>query len=99
MGDNIPKFIFVFLFTIGVTLGIIGTEVIRMGVKNNLRLLMAKENMNIQEVSDKTGLSRKSISKLYNEASIQITFEVIEKLCTLFNCEVGDLLVLDKEDE
>ncbi|GIN13160.1 hypothetical protein CHH59_12550 [Shouchella clausii] len=70
-----------------------------MGVKNNLRLLMAERNMNIQDVSDATGLSRKSISKLYNETSIQITFDVIEKLCTLFDCEVGDLLVLEKDDK
>jgi putative transcriptional regulator len=87
------------MFTKGTKLVIMGTEVIRMGVKNNLRLLMAERNMNIQDVSDATGLSRKSISKLYNETSIQITFDVIEKLCTLFDCEVGDLLVLEKDDK
>lgn len=63
-------------------------------VKNNLRTLMAKKNVNIQDVSDATGLSRKSISKLYNETSIQITFDVIARLCIYFNCEVNDLLEL-----
>lgn len=67
-----------------------------MTVKNNLRLLMAKNKMNIQDVSDATELSRKSVSKLYHETSVQITFEVIEKLCTLFNCEIGELLYIDK---
>lgn len=66
-----------------------------MVVKNNLRVLMAKKGVNIQDVSDATGLSRKSISKLYNEASIQITFDVIARLCAYFNCEVNDLLYLD----
>lgn len=58
---------------------------------------MAKKGVNIQDVSDATGLSRKSISKLYNETSIQITFDVIARLCTYFNCEVDDLLTLEKE--
>jgi len=69
-----------------------------MVVRNNLRVIMAKHKMNIQDVSDATGLSRKSISKLYNETSVQITFEVIGKLCNLFKCEPGDLLYLDDEE-
>lgn len=69
-----------------------------MMVKNNLRVLMAKNKMNIQDVSDATGLSRKSISKLYHETSVQITFDVIGKLCTLFECEPGDLIYIDEEE-
>ncbi|PKR86128.1 helix-turn-helix domain-containing protein [Heyndrickxia camelliae] len=69
-----------------------------MVVKNNLRVLMAKKGVNIQDVSDATGLSRKSISKLYNESSIQITFDVIARLCVYFDCEVNDLLRLEEEN-
>jgi putative transcriptional regulator len=57
---------------------------------------MAQKNVNIQDVSDATGLSRKSISKLYNESSIQITFDVLARLCAYFDCEPQDLLFLDK---
>lgn len=70
-----------------------------MEVKNNLRVLMAQHKMNIQDVADATGLSRKSISKLYNETSVQITFDVIARLCKLFDCEVKDLLFLEEEKE
>lgn len=69
-----------------------------MQVKNNLRVMMAKRKMNIQDVSDATGLSRKSISKLYNEESIQITFDVIARICKLFDCLPGDLLYLEDEE-
>lgn len=68
-------------------------------VRNNLRVMMAKQKMNIQDVSDATGLSRKSISKLYHEESVQITFDVIGRLCDLFKCEPGDLLYLEEERE
>jgi putative transcriptional regulator len=68
-----------------------------MNVKNNLRVLMAKHKMNIKDVHEKTGLSRTTISKLYNEESTTIAFETIYKLCLLFNCDVNDLLYLENE--
>ena len=60
-------------------------------------MLMAEKRMNIQDVSNATGLSRKSVSKLYHEISTQITFDTIEKICDLFDCEPGDLLFIEKE--
>jgi len=69
-----------------------------MVVKNNLRVLMAKKGVNIQDVSDSTGLSRKSISKLFNESSVQITFDVIARLCVYFDCEVNELLYLEDSE-
>ena len=68
-------------------------------VKNNLRILMAKEKMNIKDVHEKTGLSRTTISKLYNEESTTIAFETIQKLCQLFDCAVNDLLYLDEKEQ
>lgn len=67
-------------------------------VKNNLRILMAKEKMTIRDVHKATGLSEVTISKLYHEKSTTIGFQTILKLCDLFNCEVGDLLFLDEEE-
>lgn len=68
-----------------------------MDVKNNLRVLMAKKKLNIQDVADKTGLARRTISKLFNEQSTTISFETIYKLCKLLECEPGELLYIDKE--
>ncbi|WP_017728539.1 helix-turn-helix domain-containing protein [Halalkalibacterium ligniniphilum] len=68
-------------------------------VKNNLRVLMAKHKMNIKDVAEKTGLSRTTISKLYNEQSTTIAFETIYKLCTLFDVSVDELLYIDEEGE
>jgi putative transcriptional regulator len=66
-----------------------------MVVRNNLRVLMAKHYLTIQDVHEKTGLSRTTISKLYNETSSKIGLDTIAALCTLFNCEVNDLLYLE----
>jgi putative transcriptional regulator len=68
-------------------------------VRNNLRVLMAKHKLTIQEVHDKTGLSRTTISKLYNESSSKIGLDTISILCSLFNCGVEDLLYLEDTEK
>lgn len=68
-------------------------------VKNNLRILMAKEKMTIRDVHKITGMSEITISKLYHEKSTTIAFETIKKLCDLFKCEVGELLFLEEQKE
>lgn len=70
-----------------------------MEVKNNLRILMAKEKMTIRDVHNATGLSEVTISKLYHEKSNTVGFQTILKLCELFNCEPGDLLYIDKGEK
>jgi len=60
---------------------------------------MAKEKMTIRDVHKETGLSEVTISRLFHEKSNTIGFQTILKLCSLFNCEPGDLLYIDKEGE
>jgi putative transcriptional regulator len=67
-------------------------------VRNNLRILMARDRLSIQDVHEKTGLSRTTISKLYNETSSKIGMDTIVELCKLFNCGIKELLYLDKEE-
>lgn len=59
---------------------------------------MARDRLTIQDVHERTGLSRTTISKLYNETSAKIGFDTIIALCGLFNCEVQDLLYLDDKE-
>lgn len=64
-------------------------------VRNNLRILMARDRLTIQDVHEKTGLSRTTISKLYNESSAKIGLDTIAALCKLFKCGVEELLYLE----
>jgi putative transcriptional regulator len=70
-----------------------------MKVRNNLRVLMARDYLTIQDVHDKTGLSRTTISKMYNGTSSKIGLDTIAALCKLFNCEVNELLFLENDSE
>lgn len=67
-------------------------------VKCNLSILMGTKKMDIQEVHEKTGLNRNTISNLYHEKVKRIDFDTIVKLCKLFNCKLGDLLEIQDDE-
>lgn len=58
-------------------------------IKCNLSRLMGIHKMNIQDIHEKTGLNRNTISNLYHEKAARIDFDTIDKLCKLFNCHSG----------
>ena len=63
-----------------------------MPIHSNLSTLMGSRRYSIKDVHEKTGLSRNTISNLYNDKATRIDFETIYKLCTLFDCGVEELL-------
>lgn len=70
-----------------------------MAIRCNLSTLMGKKRYQIKDVHEKTGLARNTISKLYNDRATRIDYATIDKICTLFNCSIGDLLVkVDKTE-
>lgn len=67
------------------------------GMICNLSTLMGKAKYSIQDVHIKTGLSRSTISMLYHDKAKRIDYDTIELLCELFECEIGELLELEKK--
>lgn len=66
-----------------------------MQVRSNLSTLMGAKRYSIKDVHEKTGLSRTTISSLYNDRATRIDYDTIGKLCELFDCNVGSLLVIE----
>lgn len=64
-------------------------------MKCQLSTLMGKARYSIQDVHVKTGLARSTVTQLYHDKATRIDFETIEKLCDLFDCEIGDLLKIE----
>lgn len=65
-----------------------------MCIINNLSMLMGSHRYSIEDVHKLTGLSRSTISSLYNNKATRIDFSTAEKLCILFNCNIGDIFSL-----
>ena len=68
-------------------------------MKCHLSTLMGKSRLCIQDVHKQTKLARSTITQLYHDRATRIDFETIEKLCKLFDCEIGDLLTLEGTKE
>ena len=61
-------------------------------IRCNLARLMGERKMKVMDVARETGLHRNTITLLYKETAQRIDLEAIDKLCELFDCEVGQLL-------
>lgn len=64
----------------------------------NLSTLMGSKRFTIQDVHEKTGLSRSTVSALYNDKATRVDYDTVEKLCSLFSCELKDLFTLEGGD-
>ncbi len=67
-------------------------------IRCHLSRLMGENKMKIIDVARKTGLHRNTVTLLYNETAQRVDLETIDRLCRLFNCEVGDLFEFRAED-
>ena len=60
-------------------------------IRCHLSRLMGENKMNIVDVARAIDSNRSTIAALYHESSQRVELQVIEKLCALFKCKVGDL--------
>lgn len=67
-----------------------GTAMIRC----HLARMMGEHKMRIADVAREAGLSRATVTLLYKETAQKVDLEAIERLCLLFECQIGDLFEL-----
>jgi len=61
-------------------------------IKCHIARMMGERKLKISDVIRETGLSRNTVTLLYKETAQKVDLEAIDKLCVLFNCQVGELL-------
>lgn len=61
-------------------------------IRCNLSTLMGKNRYKIQDVCEKTGLARGTVSNLYHDKMQRIDYDTLEKLCKLFDCQANSIL-------
>ncbi len=80
---------------------IISSKEVRATMATEVRLLemMSRNNIRtIQELHEKSHISRTVISKLLNGTQRNIRLDTLERLCEVLNCELGELLVYKRKD-
>ncbi len=61
-------------------------------IRCHLARMMGEHKMRIADVARETGLSRATVTMLYKETAQKVNLEAIDKLCELFDCEIGEFL-------
>lgn len=63
-------------------------------IKCHLSRLMGEKKMKVIDVVRATGLHRNTVTLLYKETANRVDLLTMEKLCRLFECQVGELFEL-----
>lgn len=66
---------------------------------SNLAVLLAERKLKVADLVRSTGINKSTLHKLYNDESVRIDFETIDKICMALDIEVGDLLKFKKNEE
>lgn len=68
-------------------------------IKVKLQEILDKEERSLNWVSLKTGISYSTLHKFCNNKTTSVSFEVLYKLCKLFNCSISDILEIDTKKD
>ena len=66
-------------------------------VNSRFATLLGQRKMRISEVHRATGISRTTLTKLYYGGGDAVSYAVLAKLCAALNCEVSDILEVQRE--
>ena len=70
-----------------------------MAIIVNLDVMMAKRKMSLNELSEKVGLTLSNLSILKNGKAKAIRFSTLETICSVLNCQPGDILEFEEDIE
>lgn len=65
----------------------------------NIDVMLAKRKMSVTELSSRVGITMANISILKNGKAKAIKIETLNKICKALECQPGDILEWQKEEE
>ena len=69
-----------------------------MAIRVNLDVMIAKRKISVTELSEKVGITMANMSILKNGKAKAIRFSTLEKICEALDCQVGDILVYENDE-
>lgn len=70
-----------------------------MSIMINLDVMMARRKMGLTELSDRVGITLANLSILKNNRAKAVRFSTLEAICKALDCQPGDLLRWEREEE
>ena len=63
-----------------------------MAIIVNLDVMLARRKMRSKELAERIGISEQNVSLLKSGKVRGVRFETLEKICTVLDCQPGDIL-------
>ena len=70
-----------------------------MSIRVDLDVMLARRKMSMTELSNRVGVTMANLSILKNGKDKAVRFSTLEAICRALDCQPGDLLIYEKEDE
>ncbi|WP_411676599.1 helix-turn-helix domain-containing protein [Caproicibacter sp.] len=70
-----------------------------MAIRVNLDVMLAKRKTSVTELSEKVGITMANLSILKNGKAKAIRFSTLDRICTVLNCQPGDLLEFENDEK
>lgn len=70
-----------------------------MSIKVNLDLMLVKRDMTLTELSERVGITISNLSILKNNKARAIRFTTLNAICRELNCQPGDILEYEEEED
>lgn len=70
-----------------------------MAIRINLEAVMSKSGVSLTTLSQRVGLTLANLSILKTGKARAIRFSTLEVLCRELNCQPGDILVYEEDDD
>ena len=69
-----------------------------MAIIINIDVMLAKRKMSVTELTEKVGITMANLSILKNGKARAIRFSTLEAICKALDCQPGDILEYNKEN-
>lgn len=70
-----------------------------MGIIVNLDVMMAKRKMSLTDLAGEVDITLANLSILKNNKAKAVRFSTLEAICKALNCQPGDILQYEEEEE
>ena len=70
-----------------------------MAIRIDLDVMLARRKMSMTELSMRVGITMANLSSLKNGKAKAVRFSTLEAICRELNCQPGDILIYEKEQD
>lgn len=70
-----------------------------MAIKVNLDVLMAQKKKGLTELSKEVDITLANLSILKNNKAKAVRFSTLESICKALDCQPGDILIYEDEED